>query len=101
MKVAIEIVTHDDDGELIDPPRILLPDGELIKPRVGESGWLFIVDDGKLEQLKPYAKDYRNIAVGSLNRWVLDGATQEERQRRTDMTWRLMEELEADSRQKR
>ena len=40
--------------------------------------------------------DYRTIAIGLLNRWVLDGLTQEEKQRRTDVTWRVMEELEVD-----
>ncbi len=47
-------------------------------------------DDARLDN------DYRTIAIGLLNRWVLDGPTQEEKQRRTDMTWRVMEELEAD-----
>ncbi len=32
--------------------------------------------------------------IGSLNNWVLSGTTQEEMQKRTDMTWRLMEYLE-------
>jgi hypothetical protein len=41
--------------------------------------------------------NYRIVAIGLLNRWVLDGFTHEERQRRTDMTWRVMEELEADT----
>lgn len=48
MKIAIELITHWDSGELVDPPRILLPDGELIKPQEGNNGWLFVVDIDKL-----------------------------------------------------
>ncbi len=50
MKVWIEIVTHDDDGVLIDPPRILLPDGGMVKPYAGANGWMFNVDVDRLEQ---------------------------------------------------
>ena len=50
-------------------------------------------DDGNDENLT--IKERRRVeAVGILNDWVLEGSTQEERQRRTDQTWRLMEDID-------
>ena len=40
--------------------------------------------------------DYRTIIIKLLNDWVLNGTTENDKQRRTDMTWRLMEEIELD-----
>ena len=40
--------------------------------------------------------DYRTIIIKLLNDWVLNGITENDKQRRTNMTWKLMEEIELD-----